>query len=64
MFVFIYKQNLSNLTKVILLLYKKVMILRSGRRIGGDAVIIDFDYSSREWRKNKIAIGQGSFKYK
>tara|TARA_Y100000389_G_scaffold202353_1_gene247375 strand:+ start:395 stop:517 length:123 start_codon:yes stop_codon:yes gene_type:complete len=40
------------------------MILRSGRRIGGDAVIIDFDYSSREWRKNKIAIGQGSFKYK
>ena len=39
------------------------MILRSGRRIGGDAVIIDFDYSSREWRKNKIAIGQGSFKY-
>ena len=38
------------------------MILRSGRRIGGDAVIIDFDYSSREWRKNKIAIGQGSFK--
>ena len=40
------------------------MILRSGRLIGEDTVIIDFDYASREWRKNKISIGQGSFKYK
>jgi hypothetical protein len=27
-------------------------------------VIIDFDESSREWRKNKIYLGNGEFIYK
>lgn len=27
-------------------------------------VSIDFDESSKEWRKNKVSIRQGSFKYK
>lgn len=27
-------------------------------------VNIDFDESSREWRKNKISLGFGTFKYK
>jgi hypothetical protein len=27
-------------------------------------VEIDFDDSSKEWRKNKINVGQGCFKYK
>ena len=26
--------------------------------------IIDFDKSSKEWRKNKIHLGNGMFKYK
>ena len=26
--------------------------------------VIDFDDSSREWRKNKIYLGNGMFKYK
>lgn len=26
--------------------------------------VIDFDESSREWRKNKIHLGNGMFKYK
>ena len=26
--------------------------------------LIDFDESSREWRKNKIHLGNGMFKYK
>ena len=26
--------------------------------------IIDFDEASREWRKNKISLGEGRFKYK
>ena len=40
------------------------MILRSGRMIGNDTIVIDFDEASREWRKNKIYIGEGSFRYK
>lgn len=40
------------------------MILRSGRMTGNDMIIIDFDEASREWRKNKIYIGNGSFRYK
>ena len=39
------------------------MILRSGRITGCDNVIIDFDEASREWRKNKIPIGCGGFRY-
>lgn len=39
------------------------MILRSGRMIGNDAFFIDFDNSSREWRKNKQSIGQGMYRY-
>ena len=39
------------------------MILRSGRMIGCDSFTIDFNKSSREWRKNKKKIGQGGFKY-
>ena len=30
------------------------MILRNGKMIGTDQVIIDFDYASKMWRKNKI----------
>ena len=40
------------------------MILRSGRMIGDDNIVIDFDEASREWRKNKIYIGEGNFRYK
>tara|TARA_B100000579_G_scaffold98576_1_gene78198 strand:- start:4497 stop:4625 length:129 start_codon:yes stop_codon:yes gene_type:complete len=39
------------------------MILRSGRITGHDNVIIDFDEASREWRRNKIPIGCGRFRY-
>jgi len=28
------------------------------------AVNIDFDESSKAWRKNKISLGEGMFKYK
>jgi len=40
------------------------MILRNGKMIGNDYKIIDFDYSSKMWRKNKKSIGYGMFKYK
>lgn len=40
------------------------MILRSGRMIGSDQVIINFDDASLKWRKNKIHLGEGIFKYK
>ena len=39
------------------------MILRSGRRIGYDNLLIDFDLASREWRKNKKYLGVGIFQY-
>tara|TARA_B100000519_G_scaffold132319_1_gene114271 strand:- start:76 stop:204 length:129 start_codon:yes stop_codon:yes gene_type:complete len=39
------------------------MILRSGRIIGNDNVIIDFDEASREWKKNKQSIGLGMYRY-
>ena len=39
------------------------MILRSGRMIGCDNVIIDFDEASREWKKNKQSIGCGMYRY-
>ena len=26
-------------------------------------VNIDFDYSSKQWRKNKISLGEGMFQY-
>jgi len=39
------------------------MILRSGRMIGSDQVIINFDDASLKWRKNKIHLGEGIFKY-
>ena len=40
------------------------MILRSGKRVGGDNILIDFDEASREWRKNKTYLGVGLFRYK
>jgi len=48
------------------------MILRSGKVIGETTcykkkqyeVIIDFDYASTMWHKNKISLGNGMFKYK
>ena len=39
------------------------MILRSGRMIGCDNVIIDFDEASREWKKNKQSMGLGMYRY-
>ena len=39
------------------------MILRSGF-LYNEFPIIDFDESSRMWRKNKIFMGYGIFKYK
>lgn len=44
------------------------MILRSGKRYNYPEKInyhnIDFDNASKEWRKNKIYMGEGIFKYK
>ncbi len=40
------------------------MILRSGRMIGCDYPVIDFDYAQKQWRKNKIKLSEGCFKYK
>ena len=37
------------------------MLLRSGRILDHR---IDFDYASREWRKNKVYLGLGIFIYK
>jgi len=34
------------------------MILRSGRMIGSDQVVINFDEASVQWRKNKIFMGR------
>ena len=47
------------------------MILRSGFIYNEDTMIpegipplnIDFDYASKMWRKNKIYLGNGMFKY-
>lgn len=41
----------------------KNMILRSGKMIGNDYPIIDFDEASRKWRENKIKLSEGCFKY-
>ena len=41
----------------------KTMILRNGKMIGTDKVIIDFDYASKMWRSNKIKWGEGQFRY-
>ena len=47
------------------------MILRNGKIIGETTpykkqyqVNIDFDYASWAWRKNKISLDNGMFKYK
>ena len=43
------------------------MKLRNGKLIGeyGEySECIDFDEASREWRKNKVSIGLGMFRYK
>lgn len=44
------------------------MKLRNGKEYYIDnpiyEVSIDFDFASNMWRKNKIYIGEGSFKYK
>ena len=40
------------------------MILRNGKMIGDDNIVIDFDYASRMWKENKISIGNGMYKYK
>ena len=41
------------------------MILRNGKRINEDPIIIiiDFDYASKCWRKNKISHENGTFSY-
>ena len=39
------------------------MILRNGKMYGCLEVIIDFDYASKMWRKNKIKYGEGQFRY-
>jgi hypothetical protein len=39
------------------------MILRNGKMIGTDKVIINFDYASKMWRSNKIKWGEGQFRY-
>lgn len=39
------------------------MKLRSGKMYGDISVYIDFDKSSYEWRKNKIYLGMGGFRY-
>ena len=39
------------------------MILRNGKMIGTDKVIIDFDYASKMWSSNKIKYGEGQFRY-
>ena len=47
------------------------MKLRSGKNTTNCLIVknkifevnIDFDFASREWRKNKIYLGQGVFKY-
>ena len=46
-----YKYNTSNVK----LEYDKKIIYE---------IKIDFDEASREWRKNKIHVGEGIFKYK
>ena len=44
------------------------LILMPGKlrkeEIGKYEVNIDFDYASKEWRKNKIHLGETGFKYK
>ena len=42
------------------------MLLRSGfyYHIEEYIVMIDFDKASREWRKNKISVGNGCYVYK
>jgi len=40
------------------------MILRSGRRFGSDSFTIDFSEASKQWRKNKIYLGEGMYEYK
>ena len=40
------------------------MILRNGKMIGSDQVVIDFDHASEMWRQNKIYLGNGMFRYK
>lgn len=40
------------------------MILRLRKRIGNDNIPINFDEASKLWRKNKISIGYGQFRYK
>lgn len=37
------------------------MLLRNGKNY--DEYIIDFDYSSKMWRKNKKYLGYGMFRY-
>lgn len=39
------------------------MILRNGKIIN-EFPIINFDESSKMWRRNKIYLGYGQFKYK
>ena len=58
-----FNNKLSNLIKRWFIVNKvaRTMFLRSGRIVGND--IIDFDEASREWRKNKISIDYGEFRY-
>jgi hypothetical protein len=41
--------------------FNMVLLPELGRQY---AVNIDFDESSKAWRKNKIKLGEGMFKYK
>ena len=54
----------NNKFDIYLFIYSSKMILRSGRMIGLDQVIINFDEASVQWRKNKIFMGGGIFCYK
>ncbi len=42
------------------------MILRSGKNtnLHSKIILINFDEASKEWRKNKVSLKLGMFKYK
>ena len=41
--------------------FNMVLLLKRGKQY---KINIDFDESSKAWRKNKIQLGEGMFKYK
>jgi hypothetical protein len=44
--------------------FKLIILQEKLKNPGCRGAIIDFDKSSEEWRKNKIHLGNGMFKYK